>query len=252
MSVPVGAVGSGIAEDETLDGVLGGAVRVVQARKGYRFSVDAVLLARFAAQWPAPRALDLGCGCGVVGLSLLALGGADELVGVDVQEAMVDRARRSAAWNGWAHRCRFEAADLSGDRWTPGGQVGLAVANPPYYPLGTGRVSPDPATAIARHEGAGSVADVARAAGRALAPGGSLCVVFPASRVAELLEQCRRAGLEPRTARFVHPTTAAPASLVLLRCVRGAKEGLEVRAPLILHGKGRRYSPEAERWLGPP
>src|SRR5258708_37146994 len=52
--------------EETLDSILGGALRLYQPRRGYRFSVEAVLLARFAAARPAARVLELGAGCGVV------------------------------------------------------------------------------------------------------------------------------------------------------------------------------------------
>src|SRR5437667_307452 len=54
--------------EETLDSILGGALRLYQPRRGYRFSVEAVLLARFAAARPAARVLELGAGCGVVAL----------------------------------------------------------------------------------------------------------------------------------------------------------------------------------------
>ncbi len=228
-------------------------MHVIQPGKGYRFSVDAVLLARFAAEEPVDRALDLGCGCGVVALGLLALGGARSVVGVELQPDMVDRAARSAAWNGWAGRARF----LVGDVRDLGGvleeeRFDLVVANPPYRPMGAGKMSPDRSVALARHEVACGVADVVRAARERLKPGGLLCVVYPAERLATLFGACRSEGLEPRVLRPVHPREGAPASRVLLRAERGGREGLELRAPLILHAPGRRYSPEAERLLGPP
>ena len=41
-----------------------------QPEHGYRFSVDAVLAAHFAGPAATDRVLDLGCGCGVIGLIL--------------------------------------------------------------------------------------------------------------------------------------------------------------------------------------
>ncbi len=238
---------------ETADAALGGAVRVIQPGKGYRFSVDAVLLARFASEEPGGRALDLGCGCGVVALCLLALGGARSVVGVDIQPDMVDRAARSAAWNGWAGRARFLVGDLRDLGGVLGGErFDLVVANPPYRPVGAGKVSPDASMAVARHEVACGIGDVVRAARERLGPGGRLCVIYPAARLATLLWACRREGVEPRVLRAVHPREGARASRVLLRAERGGREGLELRAPLVLHAPGRRYSPEAERLLGPP
>lgn len=218
-----------------------------------------MLLARFAAEKPVARAADLGSGSGVVALCLLGLGAAGEVVGVELQEEMAERARRSAAWNGWAERARFLAGDLRGlGALLPAAAFPLVVSNPPYRPLASGRVSPEPSCAVARHEVACALADVTAAADYLLEPKGDFCVVYPAQRAAALLEGCRGAGLEPKVLRFVHPRAGELPSLVLLRCRKGGTEGLEVRWPLALHppdgegGSGRRYSEEASALLGPP
>jgi len=239
--------------NETWDGALGGAVRLIQPRRGFRFSVDAVLLARFAAERPAPAAVDLGCGCGVVALCLLALGGAAEVLGIDLQEEMADRARRAAQAQGWGDRARFVAGDLREVRRLAAPEsFRLAVANPPYRPAREGRPSREPGEALARQELAGTLADFVAAGAWLLGTGGELCCVYPARRLAALLPACRAGRLEPKVLRLAHPREGAPASLALLRCVKGAGEGLEVRAPLFLHADGERYSEEARALLGPP
>ncbi|MBI5443979.1 MAG: methyltransferase domain-containing protein [Deltaproteobacteria bacterium] len=218
-----------------------------------------MLLARFAAERPVARAADLGSGSGVVALCLLALGGAEEAVGVEFQEEMAERACRSARWNGWPERARFLSGDVRAIRdLLPGGTFPLVVANPPYRPLSSGRVSPEPSCAVARHEVACRLEDVLAAAAYLLEDRGELCVVYPARRLAALLEGCRAARLEPSVLRLVHPRAGEPASLALLRCRKGGTEGLEVRWPLALHpgpgeeASGERYSAEAARLLGPP
>ncbi|MDW7712476.1 MAG: methyltransferase domain-containing protein [Deferrisomatales bacterium] len=238
---------------ETPDAALGGAVRLIQPRRGYRFALDSVLLARFASEHPGRRAMDLGCGCGAVSLCLIALGGAREVVGIDVQDAMVDRALRSARWNRWQEKASFRVADLRTVRehFTPQ-SFDRVVSNPPYRPLGAGRVSPDASAALSRHEVSCSFPDVAGAAAYLLGPGGEFCAVYPATRLTSLLGGCREAGLEPKALWPVHPGPGEAASLALVRCTRGGGEGLEVRSPLFLHAPGARYSAEAERLLGPP
>ncbi|MBI5015652.1 MAG: methyltransferase [Deltaproteobacteria bacterium] len=238
--------------DETADAALGGAVRVIQPRMGYRFSLDSILLARFASERPVDAAVDLGCGCGVVALCLLALGGARRVVGVDVQAEMVERARRSAEANGWEERCcRFLASDVGAVRQHLEPQsVALVVANPPYRRADQGRHSPDAPTAAARHEVAGTLGDFVSAAAFLLRERGALCLVYPAPRLTALLSACRGARLEPKVLWLTQPRDGRPASLALLRCVKGAGEGLEVRAPLRLHGGSGRYSEEAQRLLG--
>ncbi|MBE0618779.1 MAG: methyltransferase domain-containing protein [Proteobacteria bacterium] len=239
--------------DETPDAALGGTVRIIQPRKGYRFALDSILLARFAAERSHTRVLDLGCGCGVVSLSLVALGGGRQVVGIDLQAAMIERASRSARWNGLGTEIRFETLDLRQVRvGFPPESFDLVVSNPPYRPAASGRLSPESGAALARHEVACTFPDVARAARYLLGTGGEFCVVYPAGRLSNLVAGCRDAGLEPKVLWPVYPRPGEAATLVLVRCIRGGGEGLEIRAPLFLHADDARYSPEAERLLGPP
>src|ERR1700689_4545736 len=103
------------AAEETLDSILGGALRLYQPRRGYRFSVEAVLLARFAAARPAARVLELGAGCGVVALLFAALTQPREVVALEIQPALAALIARNAALNGLG-MIRAVCADLRSRR----------------------------------------------------------------------------------------------------------------------------------------
>ena len=149
---------------ETIDRVFGGRVTVVQRRDGFRFSLDSLLLARFVELRGGERVVDLGAGNGVVALSLAALNDAVEVVGVELQEAMVARALRGAALNGLEERVRVVACDVRCvERRLASGSFDAAVCNPPYRQRRSGRVSPDPERLLARHEVEGGLADFVRA-----------------------------------------------------------------------------------------
>jgi tRNA1Val (adenine37-N6)-methyltransferase len=80
----------GAAKDEPRDSILGGGLTVIQPRRGYRFSVEAILLARFVRPRAGARILELGAGCGVVALiiaALLAAASVRERKGVYSEEA---------------------------------------------------------------------------------------------------------------------------------------------------------------------
>src|ERR1041384_4193352 len=88
------------AADETVDTVFNGKLSIIQKRTGYRFSIDSLLLAHFASVRTVHRVVDLGSGNGVVGIVLAELHPKLEVVGLELQEKMIDRARRSVALNG--------------------------------------------------------------------------------------------------------------------------------------------------------
>jgi tRNA1Val (adenine37-N6)-methyltransferase len=238
-----------LGPDETLDPILRGLVQVLQRRRGYRFSLDAVLLAQFAARTPAEQAVDLGTGSGVVALLLAALGGARRVTGLELQPGLAALARRSVALNGLEERVAIVEGDLRDSRALPRQGFDLVLSNPPFRPADRGDRSPDPERALARHEIAATLADVARAAKRLVRSNGRVCLIYPAARMAETFHALGAAGLCPRVLRIVHPRAAEPAELFLVES-RPAKAGpLVVQPPLVVFEADGRYTAELRRML---
>ncbi|MFH1020814.1 MAG: methyltransferase, partial [Pseudomonadota bacterium] len=222
-----------IAEELSEESLFAGRLRCLQPRQGYRFSVDAVLLAHFPAPEPEARILDLGAGCGVVSLILSHRCPMAHLVALEVQPRLAEVIRRNMAINGLERRgtviegdCRRIAALL------PQGSCDWVAANPPYYPAGSGRHRPETERAKARHEILGGIAEMAQAAAFALKTGGRAAFVYPATRAETLLGDLRENGLEPERLRMVHPWPGAEAGLVLVEAVKEGGEGGEGLAVL--------------------
>lgn len=169
---------------ETVDKLIGD-WRVVQLRRGHRFSTDDLVTAwRASRTMPdATTVLDLGCGIGSVGLSTLYHLGPDaRLVGIEAQEESAALARRSVALNGLEDRVQIVHGDLRDTGVLPiESKFSLITGSPPYVPVGTGLVSSNAQRAGARIELRGSVFDYCRAAERWLAPGGRFCFVMLAA-----------------------------------------------------------------------
>src|SRR4030066_1087938 len=159
-------------------------IRIHQPEKGYRFSIDSVLLADFAARDRGGSALDLGTGSGVVLLLLAArCRRLRQGVGVEIQPALWEFACRNIEENGFGGRLSAVLGDFRED--LPGlapRSFDLVVSNPPYRKIGEGRRNPDPRKEIARHEVACTMADVYAAAGRCLSPRGRFAIVCPPPR----------------------------------------------------------------------
>lgn len=238
--------------DETLDAICGGEVKVLQSQTGYRFNLDPVLLAHFAVKWPGPvrgALIDLGTGCGVIPLILARKFDRRQLTALEVQPSLYELAQRNVHLNRCERRISLVLGDLRKvDRKLPAGGFAQVVCNPPYRAMEAGRLNPHEEKAIARHEVLCSLEDVARAANHLLKERGALSVVFPAARLAELVEVLRGKRLEPKLLQLVHPRPDRPAKLLLLQAVKGGRANLEVLPPLVVH-EGQGFSPEVRAML---
>jgi tRNA1Val (adenine37-N6)-methyltransferase len=238
--------------EETLDPILGGALRLYQPRRGYRFSVEAVLLARFAAARPAARVLELGAGCGVVALIYAALARPREVVAIEIQPALAALIARNAALNGLA-MVRAVCADLRSRRALDAATgFDLVLANPPFRARSSGRESPLTGRRLARGETAARLEDFVAAAARHARHGGRVAFISAAARNAELISALRARRLEPKRIRFVHPYAAASASTVLVEARKGGGVEVEVEAPLVMYDTPGVYSDAARALLERP
>jgi tRNA1(Val) A37 N6-methylase TrmN6 len=232
-----------VADEITLDTLLRGRVRLCQPARGFRSSVDPVLLAAFVAP-PYGRFIDLGCGTGALSFCLLARDAQAQGVAVELQPRLAGLAERGAASNGFGARFELQLADVRA--LPPLGRFDLVATNPPYRPLGTGVLPPDRERSIANHEVALTLAGWLDAAASLLAPAGRLAVVFPADRLPELHTGLAARGLCATRQRLVLPHAGQPPSRVLLEARRTGE--LIVEPPLVLHANGR-FTAEAARLL---
>lgn len=242
--------------DETLDSIGTSGVQVLQRRSGYRFTLDAVLLAAFAAA-EDPRqgpVLELGAGSGVVSFLLARQFGRGPIDALELQPSVHARLVRAVALNGLEGQVRPLLGDLREARTLlpPGGHA-LVVSNPPFRPADAGVRSPDEERALSKQELACDAASVVAAARHALEPGGSVSLVYPAARLAEVLGLLTAARLFPRALRLVHSRVDSPATRFLVYALRDSDRGLEVRPPLIVHGEAPGgYTHEVAALMDPP
>jgi tRNA1Val (adenine37-N6)-methyltransferase len=211
-----------------------------QPESGFRFSMDALLLAAFAGREQVRgRVLDLGTGCGVVGLGL-ALDHPDFFgIGLDLNPDMLRHARENVCRLGFAERFALLRADACGPWGIAPESMDLVLCNPPYRDPGRGRICPDEAKTLARFERRAELVDFVRAAAYLLRNRKSCVFIHLAERVDELLDLLRVSRLQPKEVLFVHQRQDTTARLVLVRSLKNGGPGLTVHPPLILHeGRG--------------
>jgi tRNA1Val (adenine37-N6)-methyltransferase len=231
--------------EETFGTLFGGRLEIRQNKKGYRFSIDALLLARFAEPRLTDRVIDLGTGCGVIPLILVFRRKAEAVVGVEVQPSLAALARQNVSLNQLAAQIEIREEDF---RNLPGkgGVFDCALCNPPYRRAGSGRVNPQEEKALARHEINATLEDVLRAAHHLLKNKGRFYSIYPATRTADLFQGLRRFHLEPKRVQFVHSRDREEARLVLVEALKEGKTQVKILPPFVLYDSEGRYTLQAE------
>lgn len=237
-----------IRDDETLDNLIKDGLKVIQGRKGYRFSIDSVLLAGFATLLPHNLACDLGAGCGVVSILLAQRESTCRIKALELQEDLCERAARSVRLNHLDNRIQVIRGDLRKiEMYFPASCFDLVVANPPFWKAGEGKLPVHSEAALARHELAATLEDIVLAAARILKPNGRLAMVHRAHRLNEVIVLTETHRIPVRRLRSVHARRDRPANLVLVEGIKGAKPGVEILPPLVIYEEYGAYTPEVIR-----
>lgn len=228
----------------TRDTLFNGKLAVCQEKEGYRFSLDAVLLAGLTRIRTDDRVVELGTGCAVIPLVLAFRRKTDRrIVGIEIQPELARLARENVDENGMADRIAIREMDLRrvSSHFPPGG-FDLVLSNPPYRKPGSGRISPNRQKAIARHELTATLADVFSAARFLLPDGGRIALIYPATRLGHLLRSALELSFSPKRLRIVYSYPGGPGRLVHLECIKGGGEEVNIEPPLYIYRTDGRYT----------
>ena len=232
---------------ETLDDLQNGYF-ILQSQSGFRFGMDAVLLAEFTEIRPAERVLDLGCGNGILPLLLAARVPDLHMTGLELNADSAELAGRNMAYNHLEDRILIEEGDIREAVSRFGAaSFDVLVSNPPYMILSHGKVSPNRQIAMARHEVSCTFRDLVGSAAGLLRDHGRLYLVHRPFRLAEILDTLREFHLEPKRMRLVHPFADREANLVLIEAVRGGHARITVEPPLIVYERPGVYTEELQK-----
>lgn len=238
-------------QEESLDDLVLGGMKLFQSREGYRFSLDAILLAHFPVLDGIKQAVDLGTGNGVIALLLAYRAPSLRVTGIEIQESMIKRARKNIAFNHLEERIDLIQADIKNIKeYLPPQGAELVVSNPPFWKKGEGKLSLNPEKAVARHELEVELADLVRAAAYILLPRGCFCLIQRAERLQEIARLFSANGLVLRRIRPVYPLPEREARMILLEGQKGGAGGLTILPPLFVYENPGVYSAELQKLYG--
>jgi tRNA1Val (adenine37-N6)-methyltransferase len=238
-------------EAETLDTIYNGKIKLFQKKNGYRFSIDAVLLADFLLNVKGGNIIDIGTGCGVVPLMIVSRKEHCKITGIEIQDSLFDLAKRNVKENGFIDRIDIIKHDIRDIKsiFKPG-SFDIVTANPPYIKHDAGRINPQEEKAIARHEITISLEDLIKTSKYLLTSTGKVVIIYPANRTIDLIELLRKESVEPKRIQMIHSKYKGEAKLVIVEASKSAKKGgLKILSPRIIYNDDSTYTDEVERIL---
>lgn len=200
----------------------------------FPLSTDSMVLAWFAAIRGQKQVLDLGSGCGTLGLLLCAQNDALHVTGMELDSCAHEAARENICRNQLDARMESICGDLRKipERITPG-SFDCALSNPPYFSGG-----PAASLTEARREDCCTLRELITGAAWALKYGGDFYLVHRPERLGEILGIAAEKKLEAKRLGLVRHKAGGPVALVLLQLRKGGKPGLRWEEIILHHADG--------------
>ena len=241
----------GVVRQTSLDSLRKHGINIRQPAQGYRFSLDALLLAEFARIPDRAVVADLGTGCGVIPLVLARRNPAARFVACEKNPDMAAMADENAQANGLGGRIEIVADDILNIRTRfPVSSFDVVVSNPPFRSPGSGKTSPHAGRDAARHETTAGLADFLAAAKYLVKSSGRIFFIYPPSRLAEFIRCAGELKLALLRLRMVHGSGQAIAKMFLVELAKGRRGDVTVEPPLIVYVRPGEYTDEVARILG--
>ncbi|MGX1191499.1 tRNA1(Val) (adenine(37)-N6)-methyltransferase [Metabacillus sp. SLBN-84] len=237
--------------DERLDYLLAEDLRIVQSPSVFAFSLDAVLLSKFAYMpIQKGKVLDLCSGNAVIPLLLSTRSKAD-ITGVEIQERLFQMAEKSIAYNNLQNQITMIHGDLKDMPGLLGhGKFDVITCNPPYFKTPKkDEQNQNEHLAIARHEILCTLEDVICATSKLARMGAKIAFVHRPGRLLEITELMKKYKIEPKRIQLVYPKQGKEANTLLIEGIKGGQPDLKILPPLFVYNQNNEYTDEVKEIL---
>lgn len=202
-------------------------IKLYQDNSLYKFTSDAIKLAKFCNIKHTDNVLDMCAGCGVVGLYVYSLCECNSIVFNEIQPSMCKLVDKNIKLNKLQKKCSVICKDLSllklDDFDKP---LDVIVCNPPYFKL-NGKIKQDVNVAMCRHEITTNLSAIISMASKLIKDKGRFYFIVPADRMCEAIELCGKQLFKVKRMEMYH--TNNQATVCLLEAIKGAKDGVKIK-----------------------
>lgn len=220
-------------------------MKLFQLKDGYHYNSDSLVLYDFVSSFLKPnfkgKALDVGCGCGIIGMLLKRDFSQIELNMLDVLDVNLKIASKNLKENG------IEANLILDDfaNFKSNERFDLIVSNPPYYHSEV-KKSTNNHIATSRYQDALNLDSFLSVANSHLKPNGELYFCYEIADLVLILSLFKKYKLTCTHLKFIYPKECLPANLVLFKIKKNSRSKCVVLPPMFMKD-GENDSQEAVR-----
>ena len=204
-----------------------------QEKNGFLFNSDSHFLFDFISQFnPRGNLLDIGCGCGILGL-LCARDFKVSLFNIDTQEHNIILTKQNAKVN------NLQTTTYHDNFLTKNFQekFDFIISNPPYYHDGVSKTD-NSVMHISRYNEHLPLRELIQKVNQIITPRGHFLFCYDAKQLTTIMMELHAFRFVIEDIRFVHGTKEKASSLVLIHARKGSNALTKIHPPLIHFEKG--------------
>ena len=236
-----------IIEDETLEDLPSVNCKIIQKKKGFRFTVDSILLVNFLKLKKNTNLLDIGTGTGIMPLLLCRKEEINLITAVEIETEIAKMFEKTIEINSLESKIKLINTDVKNYKEEP---FDMIISNPPYMKLNEGYVSPHDYRAGARHEVNLDLKELLINGKRLLKNGGSFNLVYRTNRFMEVLDEAKMLNLNVKRVRFIYSKPNQSSDLFMIEMIKGFKCACVVEEPLYIYNEHGEYTEELKKYYG--
>ncbi len=204
-------------------------ISVYQSENLYKFTQDAIMLAKFCNIKHTDNVLELCAGSGVISFYAYSLCPFNRMYFNEIQDEMCEIIKENIQFNGFKRKCKIFSCNLKelklSDFKKP---LDVIICNPPYQKINEkSKINERREIALARHEIEATLEDIISKSGQLLKDKGRLYMVHLASRSTEIISLCTKNNMEVKKLKYIFNGNK-DAYLVLVEAIKNAQPGVRV------------------------
>ena len=227
-----------ILEDEIIDDLQIKNCKIIQKKSGFKFGIDAVLLANFVKCKKNETLADLGTGTGVIPILVKAKSNIGKIYAIEIQEHIADMAKDE-----------IEVVNINlkdSLDFIAKNSIDIITTNPPYMPKEK-LLSGNQSMMISRNEIFCNIGDIMKISSELLKSNGKMYMIHRPSRLSDIIYEGRKNNLEVKEMQMIYPSVGKSANMVLLKLVKNAKPEIRMLSPLFVHEVDGRYTQQVQQ-----